>query len=376
MHDSIQKPRKTSLGLSTSTNAPHSDGHNEYECPVSQSIPQLELEVVDQDDKAKTKISRSKTPTLGDLATGNGNFSANPKIASLQRLYRKFLTVQQDAVTAAAPTVFQAGEELIALKNTECGKYGKWLPTLAEIGIPQSTAKDWVSLVTRRNDLLSQGETLSEAYQLLGLTPLGLRKPRKAANSKSLLTLDAALNFLAGWRAKLKKSLTPSDFEKLCRCVVDQFNEARGIETRDIVINPEPASPAASEPDQKQPEIEDRDIEPAPRDPCEVAFVVDLCRKHQRDADVRHEAYENSGMVIDIGEVKAIRANMDPITPITDRELSPGDAERAAAVRVKIKSYSFADYMKRLAREGLSHVTREEARSIYDSVKYTASKRG
>ena len=339
---------------------------------MSQSIPQLELEVVDQDDKAKTKISRSKTPTLGDLATGNGNFSANPKIASLQRLYRKFLTVQQDAVAAAAPTVFQAGEELIALKNTECGKYGKWLPTLAEIGIPQSTAKDWVSLVTRRNDLLSQGETLSEAYQLLGLTPLGLRKPRKTAISKPLPTLEAALNFLAGWRAKLKKSLTPSDFEKLC-CCVDRFNEARGIETRDIVINPEPASPAASEPDQKQPEIEDRDIEPAPRDPCEVAFVVDLCRKHQRDADVRHEAYENSGMVIDIGEVKAIRANMDPITPITNRELSPGDAERAAAIRVKIKSYSFTDYMKRLAREGLSHVTREQARSIYDSL---GSKRG
>ena len=139
------------------------------------------------------------------------------------------------------------------------------------------------------------------------------------------------------------------------------------------MINPEPASPAASEPDQKQPEIEYRDNEPAPPDPCEVAFVVDLCRKHQRDADVRDEAYENSGMVIDIGEVKAIRANMDPITAITNRELSPGDAERAAAIRVKIKSYSFTDYMKRLAREGLSHVTREQARSIYDSL---GSKRG
>jgi hypothetical protein len=379
MHDSIQKPRKTDPGASTSTKgetAPHADGHNEHECPVSQSIPQLELEVVDQGDTAKTKSPRSKTPTLGDLATGNGSFSANPKIASLQRLYRKFLTVQQDAVAAAAPTVFQAGEELIALKNTECGKYGKWLPTLAEIGIPQSTAKDWVSLVTRRNDLLSQGKTLPEAYQLLGLTPLGLRKPRKTAISKPVLTLDAALNFLAGWRAKLKKSLTPSDFEKLCCCVLEQFSEARGIETRDIVINPEPASPVASEPDQKQPEIEDRDNKPAPRDPCEVAFVVDLCRKHQHDTDVRDEAYENSGMVIDIGEVKAIRANMDPITAITNRELSPGDAERAAAIRVKIKSYSFADYRKRLAREGLSHITREQARSIYDSVKHTGSKRG
>ncbi len=283
--------------------------------------------------------------------------------------------VQQDAVAAAAPTVFQAGEELIALKNTECGKYGKWLPTLTEIGIPQSTAKDWVSLVTRRNDLLSQGKTLSEAYQLLGLTPLGLRKPRKTAIPKPAPTLDA-LNFLAGWRAELKKRLTPPDFEKLCCCVVDQFNEARGIETRDIVINPEPASPAASEPDQKQPEIEDRDDKPAPRDRCEVAFVVDLCRKHQHDADVCHEAYQDSGMVIDIEEVKAIRANMNPITPITNRELSPGDAERAAAIRVKIKSYSFTDYMKRLAREGLSQVTREQARSIYDSVKHTGSKRG
>jgi hypothetical protein len=97
--------------------APQADGHNEHECPVSQTIPQMELEVVDQGDKAKTKSPRSKTPTLGDLATGNGNFSANPKIASLQRLYRKFLTVQQGAIAAAAPTVFQAGEELIALKS-------------------------------------------------------------------------------------------------------------------------------------------------------------------------------------------------------------------------------------------------------------------
>jgi hypothetical protein len=94
------------------------------------------------------------------------------------------LTVQEDAVAAASPTVFQAGEELIALKNTECGEYGKWLTTLAEIGIPQSMAKDWMSLVTRRNDLLSQGKTLPEAHQLLGLTPMGLRKPRKTAISK------------------------------------------------------------------------------------------------------------------------------------------------------------------------------------------------
>jgi hypothetical protein len=233
----------TPIPMPNGETAPHADGHNEHESPVSQSIPQLELEVVDQGDKAKTKSPRSKTRTLGDLATGNGNFSANPKIASLQRLYRRFLTVQRDAVTAAAPTVFQAGEELIALKNTECGKHGRWLATLTEIGIPQSTAKDWMSLVTRRNDLLSQGKTLSEAYQLLGLTPLGLRKPRKTAVPKPAPTLDDALNFLAGWRAELKKSLTPSDFEKLCCCVVDQFNEARGIETRDIVINPEPASP-------------------------------------------------------------------------------------------------------------------------------------
>ena len=72
MHDSIQKPRKTDPGASTSTNgetAPHADGHNEHECPVSQSIPQPELEVVDQGDTAKTKSPRSKTPTLGDLAT-------------------------------------------------------------------------------------------------------------------------------------------------------------------------------------------------------------------------------------------------------------------------------------------------------------------
>ena len=129
MHDSIQKPRKTDSGASTSTSgetAPSPDGHNEHECPVSQSIPQPELEVVDQGDTAKTKSPRSKTPTLGDLATGNGNFSANPKIASLQRLYRKFLTVQQNAVAAAAPTVFQAGEELIALKNTEDWQFWDW----------------------------------------------------------------------------------------------------------------------------------------------------------------------------------------------------------------------------------------------------------
>jgi hypothetical protein len=67
---------------------------------------------------------------------------------------------------------------------------------------------------------------------------------------------------------------------------------------------------------------------------------------------------------------------MDPITPITNRELSPGDAERAAAIRVKIKSYSFPDYRKRLAKEGLSHVTSKQARPIYDSVKHTGSKRG
>ena len=195
----------TPIPMPNGETAPHADGQDEHESPVSQSIPQMELEVVDQGDKAKTKVPRSKTPTLGDLATGNGNFSANPKIASLQRLYREFLTVQQGAVAAATPTVFQAGEELIALKNTECGKYGKWLSTLTEIGIPQSTAKGWMLLVTRRNNLLSQGKTLPEAYQLLGLTPLGLRKPRKTAISKPAPTLDAALNFLAGWRAKLKK---------------------------------------------------------------------------------------------------------------------------------------------------------------------------
>jgi hypothetical protein len=182
MHDSIQVHREMGPSASTSTNgetAPHADGQNEQESPVSRNIPQLELEVVDQGDKAKTKISRSKTPTLGDLATGNGNFSANPQIASLQRLYRKFLTVQRDAVAAAAPTVFQAGEELIALKNTECGKYGKWLPTLAEIGIPQSTAKDWVLLVTRRNDLLRQGKLYQRLINCWALPPWVCERPGK-----------------------------------------------------------------------------------------------------------------------------------------------------------------------------------------------------
>jgi hypothetical protein len=314
MHDSIQKPWKTDPGPSASTNGetgPHADGQNGHESPMSRNIPQLELEVVDPGDEAKITILRNKTPTLGDLAIPNGD-STNPKIASLQRLYRKFLTVQQNAVAAAAPTVFQAGEELISLKNTECGKYGKWLPTLTEIGIPQSTAKDWMSLVNKRDDLLSQGKTLPEVYQSLGFTPLGLRRPRKTAIPKPLPTVDAALNFLVGWRAKLKKSLTSADFDKLCCCVVDQFNEARGIETRAIVSDPEHASAATTEPDQEQPEIEDRDNNPAPRDPCEVAFVEDLCRTNQRDSDVCFEAHQNSGMVIYIEEVKAIRANMDP----------------------------------------------------------------
>jgi len=50
----------TPIPMPNGETAPQADGHNEHESPVSQSIPQLELEVVDQGDRAKTKSPRSK----------------------------------------------------------------------------------------------------------------------------------------------------------------------------------------------------------------------------------------------------------------------------------------------------------------------------